>query len=145
MYKSFQCELLDNELKSRQREERRIKTEVESTKNELREVVSWIDFLCLCNYVCREVGKLRTKTSAIQSRKLENLGARATLASVDPSRVVMNLSDRVLSDREEFLLSFGLQFSFPVHKLSFYKYFLSIERFLKILGRCTIREGLILI
>ena len=92
-------------------------------------MVSWIDFLCLSSYVSREVGKLRTKTSAIHNRQLENLGAQATLTSVDPSRVVMNLSDRVLSDREEFLLPFGLQFSLPVHKLSFYKYFLSIERF----------------
>ena len=68
MYKSFQCEILDNELKSRQRVERRFKTEVESTKNKLREVVSRIDFLCSSSYLSREVGKLRRKTSAIHGR-----------------------------------------------------------------------------
>ena len=137
MYKSFQCELLNNELKSRQREERRFKTEVKSTKNELLGVVSWIDFLCLSSYVSREVGKLRTKTSAIHNRK-----------TWGHERILLRLTHQELSwtcpivcSQIEKSFCCHLVCSFPVHKLSFYKYFLSIERFLKILGRCNIKEG----
>ena len=74
-------------------------------------------------------------------RKLEALGARRELTSCDPTKVVFNFSRRQLSTREEFLLSFGFDFKLPVFKLSFHKYFLSIEKLIHSVNKCKIRDG----
>ena len=69
-----------------------------------------------------------------QQRKLYNLGIHNNLGPFDPNKVIVNLSKRVLTNRERNLLAFGLSFSLPIFKIDFYKYFLSFERLHKTLS-----------
>ena len=74
-------------------------------------------------------------------RKLSSLGARLHLSSCKPEKVIFNYSNRKLNQREEFLLSFGLDFNLPIHKLCFFKYFLPVEKLISCLKDCSIRDG----
>ena len=82
-----------------------------------------------------------TSVRATHQRKIRNIGGELELTLVSPERVIFNFSDRILSAREQFLLSFGLNFNLPIFKPSFYRYFLPYERFMKILERCQLAPG----
>lgn len=114
---------------------------VVTIRNELAGLVTPLDREALCEFIRRNVGKFRSKVQQTHERKLKQLGAKLVLSSCEPSKVIFNFSNYVLSDRENFLLSFGLHFSLPILKLSFYKYFLSMEKLVKILENCNIATG----
>ena len=63
------------------------------------------------------------------------------MTSCDPSKVIFNLSRYELSEREKFLLSFGLDFCLPITKLKFKRYFLSFESLVNRLKQQTILPG----
>ena len=71
--------------------------------------------------------KLIKKVKTTHEKKLRNLGITNDLLPIDPSKVIFNYSNKVLSDREKQLLSLGLDFKLPHFKLNFYKYFLPFE------------------
>ena len=73
-----------------------------------------------------------------EQRTNAKFGGELDLTSASPERVIFNFSDRILSAREQFLISFGLDFNLPIFKPSFYRYFLPYERFMKILERCQL-------
>ena len=64
----------------------------------------------------------------VHERKLLKLGVHLP-NFLNPKDVIFNLSSHVLSKREEFLLSLGLDFCLPNFKPSFTKFFLSFEVF----------------
>ena len=61
-------------------------------------------------------------------RKLWNLGIHLN-KKIDPSKVIFNYSDRVLTKTEQEALSLGLDFALPCDKLSFAKHFYSFDSF----------------
>ena len=69
-----------------------------------------------------------------QQHKLNNLGIHKNLSPYDPNKVIVNLSKRILNNKERNLLAFGFNFALPVFKIDFYKYFLSFERLYKTLS-----------
>ena len=89
-----------------------------------------MDIEALSQFIQIKQDKLQKKTEVIHERKLQNLGVQLHLSSCKPDEVVFNYSTYVLSARENFLLSFGLDFSLPVFKPSFVKYFLPFEKFI---------------
>ena len=126
-YKECLEKLMEREISFKKRRAEVLKGQVDSLRCALRDSVSFIDFHVLINTVNGNVTKYCNTIREVHKRKLLNLGGRYDLTSCDPSKVVFNLSTYVLSEREKFLLSFGLDFCLPITKLKFPKYFLSFE------------------
>ena len=74
--------------------------------------------MCVDSYVC--------DVKNTHQDKLYKLGITIP-KFLDPKKVVFNFSDYVLSEREEFLLSLGLDFCLPNFKPSYSQFFLSFE------------------
>ena len=72
------------------------------------------------------------------SKKLNNLGIFNSLKPLDPSRVIFNYSNYVLSHKESNLLTLGLNFKLPIFKINYFSYFLSFEKMYAILSRYPI-------
>ena len=70
-------------------------------------------------------------------RKLRNLGIDIT-KKVDASKVIFNLSSRVLSKDEKEVLSLGLDFGLVPRKINYVKYFLSFEKLCCTLKTCAL-------
>lgn len=140
-YKEFQSWLLNDAIDAKKKRGRQLSDRVDELKSELRSLVSALDFSCLMCFVYRNHKKYEATITRIHESKIEQIGGKLRLSSVDPSKVIFNLSDRVLTRRERFLLSFGLDFNLPVFKLSFHKYFLAFENFVKRLENCSIFPG----
>lgn len=141
MYRTLQEDLLDHEIKSKNTLIEKYQPKIEAAENDLRRSVSRLDFSCLRCHIQRNIAKLRSETNSTHERKMNALGGRSRLQSCDPSSVIFNYSTRILSSREQFLLSFGLDFGLPVYRPSFYKFFLPFETFLSNLSRKKIMTG----
>ena len=141
MYRSWQTKLLDIEIKCKRKLVQKHEGYVVSLKNNLKLVVSLLDYYALVAFVSRKIDHLVLKISSIHERKLLRLGACSGLKSCDPSKVIFNYSNRILSQREKYLLSFGLDFCLPVFKPSFYRYFLAFESFVSRLQQFQLAAG----
>ena len=60
-------------------------------------------------------------------RKFKKLEIDNNLNCIDPIKVIFNLSSRSLTEKEESLLSFGLNIKLPNFKINHFKFFLSFE------------------
>lgn len=125
-YRSWQTKLLDLEIKCKKRLIAKHQRALANCREALSSNVSRIDFHCLCVAASRRINNLSIKYSLIHEKKLFNLGACNGLKSCDPSKVIFNYSSKALSEREKYLLSFGLDFCLPVFKPNYFRYFFSI-------------------
>ena len=107
----------------------------------LSEIVSAVDFQALYHFLAKKMSRYRQSVQETHERKLSSIGARLHLSSCKPEKVIFNYSNRKLNQRDEFLLSFGLDFNLPIHKLYFFKYFLPVEKLISCLKDCSIRDG----
>ena len=97
-------------------------------------MLSVIDLNHVLHYIHKNVDIFRTRISTTHVYKLFNLGAFYNPPHVNVNQVIHNLSRRSFSNREKWLLSFGLDHCFP-RKLSFFdlklQFELLLERLLK--------------
>ena len=138
-YKELQRKLLDNEIRTKERLIQHHRDNLATLDSEFKDHVIHVDYQVLSHFISEKMDKFRLNTQLIHERKLNSLGARLHLTSCHPEQVLFNLSSRLLSQREQFLLSFGLDFNLPLFKLSFFKYFLSVEKLLATLKDCSLR------
>ena len=141
LYKSWQRKLLNNEIETKRKKIINYETHVSQCSESLRNLMSHLDFYCLCGFVRRKVEKTKTNVSKIHEKKLQKIGANYNLKSCDPNKVIFNHSNVVLSIREKFLLSFGLDFCLPIYKPSFFKYFLAFENVVDRIKNCKLANG----
>ena len=141
LYKSWQEKLLNLEINEKTKCCTNLEVLNEQQLSNLKETVSYMDFNCLYVFVSRSVDKLVTRVSNIHEQKLFKLGCKYNLSSFDPNKVIFNHSDKVLSEREKYLLSFGLEFCLPIFKPSFYRHFLSFESLVNRIKHCKILSG----
>jgi len=140
-YRNYQTLLLDNEIEHKRKTSSQLNRQLTESKSLLKGVVSHLDFSCLNLFIRRRIDKYIDNVKTTHERKLAAVGAKSNLTSVDPSKVIFNYSDKSLTDRERFLLSFGLDFNLPIFKLSFYKFFLPFELFINRLKRIPMLQG----
>ena len=127
IYRKWQNKLLLMEIKSKSKLVKKTSILIEDSLNTLKRTVRWLDFYYIKFFIDSVVKKSVDKVKTIHNKKLERLGIRNSLTPLDPNKVIFNKSKRVLSDREKFLLSFGLNFKLPIFKIDFYNYFLAFE------------------
>ena len=78
-------------------------------------------------FFCDKASEETVDTKKIHDRKLRAIGVHHDLYPCDPSAVVHNYSNVILSSRLRTLLAFGLEFGLPVYKLNYFRYFLKFE------------------
>ena len=90
--------------------------------------LSLVDRLYIRTLLNRNISKFVSDTTKIHERKLFKLGIHQP-KFMSPDNVIFNYSNYVLSSKEKFLLSLGLDFCLPNFKPNFSKFFLPFEVF----------------
>ena len=94
-------------------------------KQSLHSKITLLDYI---SFVRKQTSKFISTTKTTHEKKLTGLGAKNSFTSCNPGRVIHNLSHRTLTQKEYFLLSFGLEFGLTISKPNFYKHFLAHEK-----------------
>ena len=139
-YKKWQKKLLDLEIRTKEKEVVHARSNVNRSKAFLKTLVSRLDLICLTKFINDKTEVYKKNVRKLHDRKLHKIGGKQSLSSCDPEKVVFNYSSVRLSYREKFLLSFGLDFGLPVHKLSFCKFFLNFETMLQRLKQFKVSQ-----
>ena len=84
--------------------------------SKLKSQVSHIDMICLERVIGDNSERVITKVKMTHSKKLNNLGIFNSLKPLDPSRVIFNYSNYVLSHKESNLLTLGLNFIYLLQR-----------------------------
>ena len=124
-YQEATEKLLNMEIQYKERLFRKHQTSVKLFEC-LRNSLSLLDFITFRYYVNKNMNSYVQDVKRVHERKLLNLGITVP-HFLDPKKVVFNFSDYQLSEREEFLLSLGLDFCLPNFKPSYSHFFLSFE------------------
>ena len=127
-YKSWQSKLLISEISSKRKALSNINNQINKYRGDLQCCFSKLTLLLIEHHVKRTNAAFVEQTKSTHRKKLRNLGINGEIAPCDPDSVIFNFSSLNLPPRMKFLLAFGLEFNLPLHKLNFYKYFLSFEK-----------------
>ena len=141
IYKDFQKQILNKEIETKEKALRRLKALRCNKIGELKNQVTWIDFNHFQNFVRKTNDTHVIRFKQTQRSKLIRLGFDQEYDSLDPNKLIFNLSSKVLSTEQKDALSLGLKFAFPLNKLSFYNYFLPFERLSRSLKNYDVYGG----
>ena len=94
---------------------------------DLRNQISFLDFIALRSLIRKNNASWIKHTQDKHETILKAIGRTSRIHHCDPYKVIFNLSDRVLTLREKFLFSFGLDFGLPIYRPNFYSHFLPLE------------------
>ena len=103
----------------------RLLKELENLNNEIRTVVSYIDWVHIRNTITMGNEKTLNKVKVVQNYKLSEL--MGDELSHNPDDVIRNYSTYELSEVEKSLLVKGLNFAIPPKKLKYQDYLLPFE------------------
>ena len=135
LYKKWQFKLLNIEINSKKKSIQKLKRDLQNLGDKLYESVSIVDFYYLKSLILKNTSNAVVNIKRVHEKKLNNLGISNSIKSLDPEKVIFNLSNRILSTKEESLLAFGLNFKLPHFKVNYYKYFLSLEKLYSVLSK----------
>ena len=127
IYKGFQSQLLEREIWQQRRLKKRQESVMSSLNLEVRNSVSWIDYNHVSHFVSNSVHKLSKQVTNTHRKKFTYLGGSYDPTFIDPNKCIFNVSNYVLSVRETFLLSLGLDFCLPVFHYPKKRMLLSLE------------------
>ena len=119
-------QLLDIEIKSKEKLIIKHKNTCNSLFNVIRDTVSFIDFIYAKSVLANSTNSYSENVQNTHSRKLERLGIQIP-KFLNSKSTVFNHSNYVLSKREQFLLSLGLDFCLPNFKPTFSSFYLPLE------------------
>ena len=128
LYKKWQFKLLNLEIKSKNKLNNNLLKLKHDLENSLKQETRYIDFIYLKAFVFKSVSRTIVSVTRTHEGKLEKLGINNNLNCIDPKKVIFNISSRSLTEKEESLLSFGLNFKLPNFKINYFKFFLSFEK-----------------
>ena len=138
-YRSFQCKLLNLELKEKRKALKQLDANFSKLKNDFKNKFSWIDYNCIYNRLITSNTKKLATAKWKQEKKLKSLGIPVGY-QIDKDKVVINLSKRTLTDPEKEVLSLGLGFALPRFKIDYVQHFFGFEKIVSIIK--TIKHNL---
>ena len=118
-------QLLDIEIKCKERLSSKHKNTCDSLFNVIQNSVSFIDFIYVKNVLNSNVNTFSVNVQNVHVRKLQHLGIQIP-KFLNAKTTVFNYSNYVLSKRE-FLLSLGLDFCLPNFKPNFSNFYCPLE------------------
>lgn len=139
-YRSWQNQLLDEEIKFKKRRVLELKNDCQKQRNLLYRSLSLFKYFWLSRHVRSTISTFIKSQEKTHERKLQRIGIHTDCQPCDPSKVIFNLSSKPVPNRIKFLLAFGLDFKLPVWKLHFYDYFLSFEKLIHSISRLHLPE-----
>jgi hypothetical protein len=108
----------------------------------LQSFTSWIDFNHFLNVIDNSnIAKIK-ETTTTHNRKLFKLGLTVQTENLNPDDLIVNHSNRILTDEEKDVIAHGLKFGLPPRKIDYHRYFLSFEKLFHQLKREQINEQL---
>ena len=125
-YRESTRELLQLEIKSKDKLIDKHTSTSQRLLDTLESTVSFVDCLYIKSLISRNNESFIDNVKSTHNRKLSRLGIHKPKLPNDLN-TVFNFSKYVLSKREEFLLSLGLEFSLPNYKPDYCSFFLPIE------------------
>ena len=125
-YRSWQTQLLDQELKCKKRRVAELKECCESQRTSLYQLLSFFKYYWLSYHVRTVISTFIRSQESVHTRKLQRIGIHGDCQPCDPDKVIFNFSSKPVPKRIKFLLAFGLDFKLPVWKLNFFNYFFVI-------------------
>ena len=140
-YKTFQYELLDNELSSKIDRVAQLDKKYLELRGSLQQKLSFFEFRMFRIHDRDLVQTYIKKCEKTHEKKLQNIGVYNHLRPCDPNRVIHNLSSKPVPERVKTLLAFGLDFSLPCWKLSFFQYHLAFEKLINSLSSLPLRDN----
>ena len=140
-YKTFQCQLLNGELSSKEKRISILRTEYSKLQDAIQEQLSFFEFRMFKHHKDSIVQAFIDKCKKTHVKKLHHLGIYNELKPCDPNSVIHNLSSKTIPERVKTLLAFGLDFRLPVWKPSFYHFHLSSEKLIHALSDLPLRDG----
>ena len=135
LYREWQFKLLNIEIKSRNKDSRVLCNQLKILDQDLKNNVSFLDYIYLKSFVAKNVRRYVNKILETHDKKLKNLGLTNKFGPINPDNVIFNYSNRVLSEKEKYLLAFGLTCKLPLFKIDFYDWFLSFEKCYQLLSK----------
>lgn len=129
LYRSWQNTLLEKEIDLKQQQLTSLHSQKQTLLTHLKDMISFLDFHSTIAFLNRSLSKIDQSVKKTHDKKLFNLGATLHTNNLDPTKVIFNLSDRVLSARQSFILSFGLNFGLPNFKPKFSFHYSLFEAF----------------
>ena len=119
LYKSMLFKCLDFEIRRKEKLLIKLRDEYIREVGLFRNLVSWLDFKILLGKITKGNDFKLKGIKATHAKKLGNLGLTSQ-GGIVASKVIFNLSSRVLTKVEEDVLKLGLQFGLPVSRPKFY-------------------------
>ena len=136
-YTAILHQLLDYEINSKFKSLNKLKKNYLHQSLALKNSVSWLDFKILSSKI-NKYNRFRTNViKETHDRKLYRLGINSTSPSI-PNDVITNLSNYSLSEDEQKLLSFGLDYGLPPRPPKFCEFFLPFEKFMSSISHLPI-------
>ena len=128
VYKQCQQKLVREELYAKKRNRAYLQKRLDSTKQQIRDIVKNIDFIHICSKFLVLNDRKLWRTSLVHEKKLVHLGLSAATETNDPEKVIFNFSSRTLNKNEKSLLVKGLNLSIPPKKLNYGDFLLPFEQ-----------------
>ena len=111
--------LLAQEIHHKRNNIKKLGAKLESTLNNLRTSVSYLDFQHLTSFISLNNVKSLPRSEVVQNQKLEMLKQEYISHGIDPDKVIFNYSSYELNDIEKKVLSRGLRFGIRPDKLNY--------------------------
>ena len=121
-YKQCQLRLLRAELRNKFHRVRQMTRHYEDLQQQLRDVVSWLDYVHLTITAARLQTKPLRRAADVQNSKLLRLRLlqnSSSTSQLDPDKLIFNFSSRELSKDEKLVLCRGLNYSIPPRRLNY--------------------------
>ena len=127
LYRSMLFKCLDFEIRRKEKLLTKLRDEYVREVGQFRNLVSWVDFKILLGKLNKGNNVKLQGIKNTHAKKLNRLGL-SSQGGIRASKVIFNLSSRVLTRVEEDVLRLGLQFGLPVPKPKFIDHFLAFEK-----------------
>ena len=116
VFKECQQMLLRNEIDYKSIVKKRLECQCNTYVTNIKESIGWFDFTHVKSFIEKGVELYKDKVLDIHRRKYSSWGGSWSPTNISPQNCIFNFSNYVLSNRESFLLSLGLNFCLPCFK-----------------------------
>lgn len=127
LYKDALWSLLNNEINFKLDKVNSLRSLLFTLNCDLKSELSFCDYVSLTSVIRTNLQSYIDRVKSTHEKKLGKLNLTSP-KFLNPDAIIFNFSDYVLSQREKFLLSLGLNFNLPFFKKSFTDFYLPLEK-----------------
>ena len=139
-YRKYQRQLLSQEIGNKRSDLRRLELERQVALDDVKGALTWLDFKHVWS-VIRNTNNHKVDTiKRTHERKLFNLGLRFQFDPLDPNKLILNLSNRILTSTQKEALSLGPKFAFFPTQINYNNFFMAVEKLYNQITECDMYQ-----